>query len=107
MQHSPLCAIDFYFLSSQPPPTPVLQRLLNQARAWPQAAFPWAYWENQSWDCLKWRRLAGSERGYSNRCVVILGLGVNSSEHGIFMFSFSQMSNKLPFSHLVLTLCCM
>lgn len=48
-----LSAIDFCFLSSQPPPTRKLQWLLNQARAWPQTASPWAYRENQSWDCLK------------------------------------------------------
>lgn len=68
---SSLYAIDFCFLSSQPPPTLMPQWLLNQARAWPQTASPWAYWENQSWDCLKWRRVTSSKRGCTNRCAVI------------------------------------
>ncbi len=66
-----LLAIDLCFLSSQPPPTLMLQCLLNQARALLPTASLWAYWEAQSWDCLNWRRVTGSQSSHTNRYVVI------------------------------------
>lgn len=46
-----LCAaIDFCFLSSQPPPAPMLWWLLNRATSRPPTVFPEARWEK---DCFK------------------------------------------------------
>lgn len=51
----------FSFLSapSYSPASVVVESSLSSATD----CSPWAYWENESWDCLRWRRVTGSKRG--------------------------------------------
>lgn len=72
MQSSPCRLIDFGFHSSQPPPTPMLQWLLDQARAWPQTASPMGLLGKSKLGLFKmeeghWFK----EMLYTNRCVEV------------------------------------